>query len=1101
MRTLLRLLLWSALCVLVLVAALVAWASSDGSLAQALRVGAAWLPQGQQLSYQNATGSLIQGKVEKWHWQQEQLDIEGQHLQWRINTQALWSAQLDLPELSLHTLTLQDERPSRPVKAPLHLQLPVRIKAQLSLTRVASTGAVKWQAQDIKAHYTYDKQIHQLQLQQLQWAQGRYSGQLQLQDTAPLALQTQLQASLTGPGNTPLKLEASAQGQLASAQARINVHAQLQAQSQGNSTPQLTLDAQLYPWQGLSQQSAQAQWRSLDAALLWPQAPHTVLDGTLDMRALDKGQSQQSTWQLDLNSRVGQGSVQAQATQTAQGWQGQLKLNQIRSADVYSAIPDTVWTGETRFETTNHIVRFLADLKGQERAGVAAHVRSQGQWSDKRLQLHSLDVRWAGLVAQGQLQVHMDPRRLQGDLQWQWPGMKGQWQGDLQAEQGQGKLSLTITQALQNARWLAQWPQLPALPWQALSHAHAQLQWTQGWNHPQANLQAQWLQNRWAGQLALSAQADVSPKKAQTRLTLEQLRIVSPSGQTWSAQLAAPLLAEHQQMRGQWQTRWTANTLHTQGPNKETAQLLLAEGQWGAGTHQLQLKAQNWPLAWAQAVLGIDALSDTLIHTQAELSVQEQLIRAQLHWDSPVAGSLHAHLQSSASVQGGQWRWSAQAPWQGEIQTELPEMGAWSRLAPPGWRVRGHLSSRIAISGSLARPQWHGQAKGDNMSIRSAVDGVEFHDGRFTAQLQGQEIILQDFSMAGAGEQGGLLRGQGRIVWPAGDDSKPWDAADARVQLKLVAQQLRITNRADRRLVISGEVDTHIAQRQLQLRGQVRADQALFVLPEDTTPTLGKDVRVRGRDILPAATPGSSGNWLLVPDVQVALDLGEDFYVMGQGLTTRLTGQLKVHSNALTQGQPRLQGQLQTVGGLYKAYGQNLAIEQGALSFSGAYDNPQLLIVALRANISERVGVRVTGTALSPAIRLYADPDMPDADKLAWLMLGRSAANGGAESVVLQQAALSLLGGKNTLGSEVAQALGLDEVSLAQGSRADTSATGAALTLGKRLSKDFYMAYESSLNGTFGSLFIFYDLSRRWTLRAQAGDQNTLDLIYTIRKK
>jgi len=239
----------------------------------------------------------------------------------------------------------------------------------------------------------------------------------------------------------------------------------------------------------------------------------------------------------------------------------------------------------------------------------------------------------------------------------------------------------------------------------------------------------------------------------------------------------------------------------------------------------------------------------------------------------------------------------------------------------------------------------------------------------------------------------------------------------------------------------------------------------------------------------------------LVPDVQVALDLGEDFYVMGQGLTTRLTGQLKVHSNALTQGQPRLQGQLQTVGGLYKAYGQNLAIEQGALSFSGAYDNPQLLIVALRANISERVGVRVTGTALSPAIRLYADPDMPDADKLAWLMLGRSAANGGAESVVLQQAALSLLGGKNTLGSEVAQALGLDEVSLAQGSRADTSATGAALTLGKRLSKDFYMAYESSLNGTFGSLFIFYDLSRRWTLRAQAGDQNTLDLIYTIRKK
>jgi translocation and assembly module TamB len=138
---------------------------------------------------------------------------------------------------------------------------------------------------------------------------------------------------------------------------------------------------------------------------------------------------------------------------------------------------------------------------------------------------------------------------------------------------------------------------------------------------------------------------------------------------------------------------------------------------------------------------------------------------------------------------------------------------------------------------------------------------------------------------------------------------------------------------------------------------------------------------------------------------------------------------------------------------------------------------------------------------LLPRIRLYADPDMPDGDKLAWLVLGRSAASGGAESAVLQQAAMALLSSNGkTLGSELAGNLGLDEISLATSGRTGVNATGAAVTLGKRLSQDFYMAYETSLSGTMGSLFIFYDLSQRLTLRAQAGEQSALDMIFRIRR-
>ena len=49
------------------------------------------------------------------------------------------------------------------------------------------------------------------------------------------------------------------------------------------------------------------------------------------------------------------------------------------------------------------------------------------------------------------------------------------------------------------------------------------------------------------------------------------------------------------------------------------------------------------------------------------------------------------------------------------------------------------------------------------------------------------------------------------------------------------------------------------------------------------------------------------------------------------------------------------------------------------------------------------------------------------------------------------------------------------------------------------MSKDLYVAYEHSLAGTVGAFSVFYDLSSRVTVRAQAGEKSAIDLIYTLR--
>ena len=95
---------------------------------------------------------------------------------------------------------------------------------------------------------------------------------------------------------------------------------------------------------------------------------------------------------------------------------------------------------------------------------------------------------------------------------------------------------------------------------------------------------------------------------------------------------------------------------------------------------------------------------------------------------------------------------------------------------------------------------------------------------------------------------------------------------------------------------------------------------------------------------------------------------------------------------------------------------------------------------------------------------------------------------------MLQSAALALLGGRE--GRSLAARFGLDELSVSGG---ETGAlAGTSVTLGKRLSDRLYAAYEHSLSGAGGTLLIFYELSRRWTLRGQAGVNPAVDLIYRL---
>lgn len=528
-----------------------------------------------------------------------------------------------------------------------------------------------------------------------------------------------------------------------------------------------------------------------------------------------------------------------------------------------------------------------------------------------------------------------------------------------------------------------------------------------------------------------------------------------------------------------------------------------------------------------------DGLSTPAGIRQAELRLdaEGETVRANLVWDSARAGDIRAEVGTRVLHREGGWQWPADAPLSGQVRARLPNLGVWSMLAPPGWRMAGTLEADATLSGNRALPRWNGTLNADKLALRSLVEGLDLRDGRLRATLAGERVDITEFTLKGgagsnvriagqsgnrstaasqAATDGGTLSARGELSWGAAPTAA---GAGSGIRMSLQAQlhALRVLVRSDRQVTLSGDVQARLDAGQFNVRGNLKTDRAVIILPEESAPSLGSDVVVRSaakeREAREQAERDAARNQAAAarvetarpPDIAINFDLGDDFAVQGRGLTTRLEGKLDIRSTALN-APPRITGEVRTVQGQYRAYGQQMNVETGIARFNGPFDNPALDILAIRPNITQRAGVQISGTAQSPRVKLYSEPALSDAETLSWVVLGRASATSGGESILLQQAALAVLGGlgKGGTGGGLASRFGLDEMGF-KGPGTGGDLRESAVTVGKRISKDFYVTYERSLSGTLGTLFIFYDLTRQLTLRGQAGQQSAIDLIYTLK--
>lgn len=482
--------------------------------------------------------------------------------------------------------------------------------------------------------------------------------------------------------------------------------------------------------------------------------------------------------------------------------------------------------------------------------------------------------------------------------------------------------------------------------------------------------------------------------------------------------------------------------------------------------------------------LGIDVAAVTLNARDGVWALSEQ-------FEGSVLGRLTG--RQTVKVANAQELPGADDLLAGELDVQIGNLRPWATWVPAGWRLSGQVKGRAELAGTVGAPQYRGSLSGQNLRLAHALLGVNLTDGQLSLDLQGDHARLTQLTAKG-GPQGGSIRATGDAIL----------GASPQASLDVHAEHFALFQRLDRRITISGQTQALLTEADIQLNGKVSVDEGLFDFSRSDAPTVGEDVNVLngpGQTVQKddAESSGVSAKRKLIAAVDV--DLGERLHLRGRGLDTDLTGNVKFTT---PNNRPSLQGTVKAARGSYAAYGQKLAIERGSIFFTGPIENPRLDILAMRrqspmaASSDVKVGVQITGTAQDPRISLYSDPSMSETDKLSWLVLGRGPSGlGGADIGLLQSAAVALLSGEGPSTTDnLMSTLGLDELSLHQ---SDGTVRETVVNVGKQLSKYWYLGYERNLNATSGNWQLIYRLAQRFTLRAQTGADNAVDLIWAWR--
>ena len=431
----------------------------------------------------------------------------------------------------------------------------------------------------------------------------------------------------------------------------------------------------------------------------------------------------------------------------------------------------------------------------------------------------------------------------------------------------------------------------------------------------------------------------------------------------------------------------------------------------------------------------------------------------------PEYGRLDGELQAVLGEQG---------PLSGRVGFEMEDIAWIQALVPDLTDLAGRVRAELVLAGTLDQPRPQGQLQIEDIAVTVPMTGVGFDRGEVVITIDHEQTLTA------SGRLNGREHGEVRIAGEGSAAMPDWWLA-----LRVDGEALAVMRTPEIDLDVSPALSIRADRHRLNVSGQVELPLVavrVHTLPEGSV-SESPDL------VLADATDPVAPAYAVRTDVTIVL--GDRVTLEGMGFSTGLAGQIRVRGDETAPIDAF--GEVDLRDGRFSAYGQNLAVDRGRLSFNGPLDDPGLDVRASRTVGEFQAGLEIRGTLMHPHSQVFSVPALPESDALSLLLTGRllSAGTSGADATLLVNALAGLgVAQGDEIMRDIGQTVGFDEFGLDTGNGLGET----ELTVGKRLNSRLMVRYAVGVFDGVGRFVTEYRINRFLDLEivsspvAQGGD-------------